>query len=260
MSISCSNNSGCIDKFGCPDDKTPDFIIRRHDTKPPFEVIVKDCDGPIDLKDTVLEASMWLKAKFKKDVAEDATYFALADNIGFEQSLVGDIIVVDFIRSAEQMLITGFDEKNHFIQVQRGYNGTPKNSYKRGQVIRIFRVLNGIGETEMTLMDIPQVDGTTEEDVLTESKLVYEWQPEDTCAPGCFWFEFKLLKMAAASGTPVAGMYFTSTPSVTPSFTSFTPDCSIGDGVQWVQRFPTEGEGFLVKIVDSPTSENLVGN
>jgi len=25
--------------------------------------------------------------------------------------------------------------------------------------------------------------------------LVYEWQPEDTCLPGCYWIEFKLLKM-----------------------------------------------------------------
>jgi hypothetical protein len=48
---------------------------------------------------------------------------------------------------------------------------------------------------EATYEDIQHVDGTTEKNVLTGSFLVYEWQPEDTCLPGCYWFEFKVLKM-----------------------------------------------------------------
>lgn len=261
MLNSCSNNN-CTDKFSCPDGKQADFVIKRHDTKPPFEIIVKDCDGPIDLTDTVLEVSMWFTAKLKKAITSSDAHFALADNKGFEQAIVGDIIVVDRVRAPEQMLITGFDEDNKFIQVQRGYNGTAIGSYKRGQSIRIFRVLNGVGETQMTLQDIPQVDGTTDEDVLTESRLIYEWQAEDTCVPGCFWFEFKLLKMIKSSPATMTSLFLTGgSPSVTPSFTSQTPEelgCSLGQGVEWSRKFPVEGEGFLVKIIDSPTSESLV--
>jgi hypothetical protein len=29
----------------------------------------------------------------------------------------------------------------------------------------------------------------------------------------------------------------------------------MGTGVEWVRRFPSDGEGFLIKIVDSPTME-----
>lgn len=259
--MACLSNSSCgnacLDNFGCPSGVNPDFVIRRHDTKPPLEIIVRDCDGAIDLTDTVLEVSMWAKAKLKQSVSKTDTYFALADNIGFSQALVDDIIVVNQIRNPEQMLITGFDEQNKFIRVQRGYNGSPISAYSKGQAIKIFRVLNGVGETEMTLMDVLQVDGTTEEDVLTESKLVYEWKATDTCVPGCFWFEFKLLKMAA----PTSMSMLSTAASITPSFSSFTPSesgCTLGVGVEWARRFPTESEGFLVKIVDSPTSELLV--
>jgi len=55
--------------------------------------------------------------------------------------------------------------------------------------------MNAPAETEMVFADEENVDGTTTENVLQESFLVYEWQPEDTCLPGCYWLEFKLLKM-----------------------------------------------------------------
>ena len=48
--------------------------------------------------------------------------------------------------------------------------------------------------------------------------------------------------------------------SITPSFTDpdLTPasfGCGLGEGVEWVRRFPVSGEGFLIQIVDSPTME-----
>jgi hypothetical protein len=48
--------------------------------------------------------------------------------------------------------------------------------------------------------------------------------------------------------------------SLIPSFTdeSLTPyyfGCILGEGVEWVRRFPIDGEGFLIKIEDSPTVE-----
>jgi hypothetical protein len=86
---------------------------------------------------------------------------------------------------------------------------------------------------------------------------VYEWLSADTCLPGCYWFEFKLLKMMD-SDMMMLGSNSISTPI---SFISYTPSqtgCGIGDGVQWVQRYPTNGDGLLIKIVDSPTAENVV--
>ena len=48
--------------------------------------------------------------------------------------------------------------------------------------------------------------------------------------------------------------------SIVPSFTdiNLTPadyGCILGEGVEWVRRFPMEGEGFLIKITNSFTSE-----
>ena len=345
-SSGCGSQSHCLDKFGCPKDRCPDFVIRRHDTKPPFKVAVNDCDGPLELSGLVIEVNMWALAKLKCKITEADEYFPLADNIGFEQIMVGDIIVMDRVRLPEYMLVTGFDECNGFVRVQRGYRGTTPSKWKKGQEMKIFRILNGVAQSESVFEDIQNVDGTTDEDVLTDALLVYEWQPEDTCLPGCYWLEFKILKMIDSvfflpGGSWVgeyhthddgffytgsvhtdssvrlsfnqitqsyllpditwtgevhihSGMYFTGSvhndgsvvltqnsvstddeisydeggiaqvnlinPSIVPSFTAqdLTPyhfGCILGEGVEWVRRFPTSGEGFLIKVENSPTVE-----
>jgi len=216
------------------------------------------------LTDTVVEVSMWAKGRFKRSVGQNDTYFQLADNIGFSQALVGDIIVVaGNPRTPEQMLVTGFDETNYYIRVTRGYNGSPQMAYKRGTAIKIFRFMNSIGSTEMTLTDVLQVDGTTEEDVLTKSEIIYEWAAQDTCLPGCYYLEFKLLKMLESSGTAglLPSMFLTNlTPSVLhfASVTSSDLGCELGLGVEWIRRFPANKDGYLIEIVDTHTSELLV--
>ena len=344
----CSSQSSCPDKFGCPTDGTcPDFSIRRHDTKPPLKISVEDCDGPFDLQGLVIEANMWAKARLKTAITDEDDCFRLADDIGFEQVMQGDIIVMDRVRMPEHMLVTGFDETNKLIRVQRGHRSTTPSAWKKGSAMRIFRVMNAPAEAELVYQDIQNVDGTTDEDVLTESLLVYEWQPEDVCLPGCYWFEFKVLKMidvvyflpggnwTGENHTHTDGHFYTGStqtdasvrlsydqvrdiyllpdtpwtgethvlstgqvltgtsqndgsvilnqtgvPSedtaeyddeslsilsaglsdVIPSFTdeSLTPyyfGCVLGEGVEWARRFPLQGEGFLVKIEMSPTTE-----
>jgi len=179
----------------CPPGIIPDFTIRRHDTKPAFKVSVSDCNGPIDLTGLVLEVNMWAKAKLKANVQITDTYFRLANDVGFNQAMVGDIIIMDRTRLPEQMLVTGFDETNMLIQVQRGYHGTTPSFWKKGTGLKIFRILNAPAVTEMILEDKEELDGHKEKDHLADSLLVYEWQPNDVCLPGCYWLEFKLLKM-----------------------------------------------------------------
>lgn len=259
VGIGCgSTSSGCPDTFGCPPGVCPDFTIKRHDTKPAFKVALEDCDGVFDLTDETLaaEVNIWAKAKLKSAITASDTYFALADNIGFEQAMVGDIIVMDRVRLPEHMLVTGFDETNKFIQVQRAYNGTQASAWKKGTAMRIFRVMNAPAEIETVLDDVLQVDGTTATDQLVESYLVFEWDSETTCLPGCYWLEFKLLKMIESDEENLSMLAVSVTPSFTPStYSSATFGCTLGAGVEWVRRFPSEGEGFLIKIVDSPTAE-----
>ncbi len=337
-----SCQSSCASKDGCPDGVCPDFIIRRHDTRPPLKVAVEDCDGPMDFRGLVIEANMWALAKLKADINELITYFRLADDIGFEQVMVGDIIVLDRVRLPERMLVIGFDETNKLIRVQRGYHGTTPSTWKKGTTLRIFRLLSAPAQSEMVFEDIENVDGTTDKNVLTASYLVYDWQPEDTCLPGCYWLEFKVLKMIDVvfylpgghwtgptfqdvdgyfwTGTTTSdgsvklsldqvtgfyliaqgpwsgefhlwsdGNYYTGTTqsdasvflnktgvpsaddipytsvsladvSIIPSFTdeTLTPyyfGCILGEGVEWVRRFPLNDEGFLIKISPSPTTE-----
>ena len=289
--MSCTTNKHCVSKRGCPDGRCPDFRIKQHDTQPPFEIFVKDDHLPIDLSNTVLEVSMWADAKFKGAVDVGDTYFQFADNIGFEQVMVGDILVVSGNpRTPEQMLITGFDEENYLVQVNRGYNGTQPYAYKRGTSVKIFRVLNSTGTTEMTYIDVERVEGGFDKDVLSQSKLIYNWQSQDTCLPGCYHFEFKLLTMQTVTpdtsdddddsisrshswnrsypgwsepgwreGTyPFA--YAPELSGITPSF--LTPSqselaCGAITGVQGVRRFPCSGT-YLIEIVESPTSEAVV--
>lgn len=234
----CGQPAGCPDNMGCPPGVCPDFQIKRHDTIPPFKVPVEDDAGPMDLTGLVLEANMWVCAKLKTAITEIDTTLQFADNKGFDQILVNDIIIPDRVRSTEQMRVIGFDEDLKIVEVERGYNGTTPSVWKKSTGLRVFRILNATAATEMIYEDISQVDGCVLQNQLVESLLIYEWNANDTCVPGCFWFEFKLMKMLVG-------------PIVIPSF---TPLCSSGIGVEWVRRFPVCGE-FLIKICNSPTAE-----
>jgi hypothetical protein len=190
----CGSNS-CVDKFGCPSDRCPDFVIRRHDTKPAFKVALADCDGPLDLEGLVVEVSMWAKGRLKTAITAEDEYFALKDDVGFEQVMVGDIILMDRVRLPEYMLVTGFDEENKLIQVDRGYRTSTPSKWKKGTAMRIFRIMDAPAQTEVVYEDIVRPDNVTEKDVLQSASVVYEWQVEDTCLPGCYWLEFKVMKM-----------------------------------------------------------------
>jgi hypothetical protein len=356
---SCSSGCGCPDKLGCPPGVCPDFVIRRHDTKPPFRIAVEECGETLPVEGLVLEMSMWAKAKLKKSITPSDTAIAFADAIGFEQAMAGDIIFMERVRGPEHMLVLGFDEDALTVNVQRGYNGTGAGTWKKGTPLRIMRIMNSPAETEQVFEDIQQIDGDIEKGVLTGSFFVYEWKSEDTCMPGCFYAEFKLIKMLGLSyylpgghwdgdfhedgngyfltGTapsdgavvlslvPEAlnkfllpknnwlgpthlwtdGNYYTGTQhdsasvflnntgvasnqdvaytpdnqlsviplldistisvsgisevSITPapgiSDVSVMPDCSLGTGIEWIRRFPKQGEGFLIQINDTPTAE-----
>jgi hypothetical protein len=186
---------GCLDKFGCPPGVCPDFTVRRHDTKPPLRIEVTDCGQPMDLANRVLEINMWAKSKLKASILATDTQIAFADGIGFEQLIVGDTIIMERVRGPEHMLVTGFDEDAKTILVMRGWNGTTASAWKKGSSLRIFRVLNSPAETEMVFEDVEEIEGTISRDVLRASYFIYEWKPQDTCLPGCYYLEFKLIKM-----------------------------------------------------------------
>lgn len=194
--MSCHDNHNYVPREGCDQcpDHCPDFVIGRYSNHPPFKVSVSDCDGPFDLKDLVLEASMWANGRLKKTICPIDTYFSLADNIGYEQMMVGDIIQMDRPRLPEKMLVIGFDEERSLVEVQRGYQGTTAQTWKRGAKLRIMKFIGASAQTEMIYQDVIQVDGNKKREH-TESFLVYNWNPNDTCLAGCYYLEFKLIKM-----------------------------------------------------------------
>lgn len=172
---------------------------------------------------------MWMRGKMARAMAADDTVLHLAGNIGYNQIAVGDMLLVDRPRSAEQMLVVGFDESAMTVTIERGYNETTPAAYKRGTAFRGFRTLNAVGSTEMVRQDIVRVDGTTDEQVLTESSIIYEWSQSDTAMPGCFLLELKIIKLDDEGAA------------------------------EWVKRYPDDGrEGYLIKIVDSPTADDVV--
>jgi len=252
-------NPVCPAKDGCPPGVCPDALLKRHDTRPSFKVLMETCDGVMDLTDEslVVEVSLWSRAKLKTTIAADATYFQLADHIGFEQILVGDIIILDRVRLPEHMLVTGFDEANHLVQVQRGYNGTTASVWKKGTVLRIFREMGATAGIESIVGDVVDETGATLTDQLLETYLTYDWAAKDTCTPGCYWLEFKLLKMVVEEeDVSILSTDEISNISFVGEGLSYTDyGCLLGEGVEWVRRFPSNGEGFLIKVVDSATAE-----
>lgn len=230
----CATANNCDNKCLCPD-----FQIKRGDTKPPFKVSITDDGEPMDFTGLVIEANMWVNAKLKTNITELDTTIALADNVGFNEILPNDIIVMNRARSPEHMRIIGFDETQKLIFVERGFNNTMPSAWKKGSVMQIFRIMNGSAQAEMIYEDIQQVDGTTLCNQLVSSFLVYEWTINDTCVAGCFFFEFKVLKMSSIVEVP-----------------SVTPLCFAGVGVEWTRRFPV-CDSFTIKVCDSPTGETF---
>jgi hypothetical protein len=255
----CLPSNACPDTFGCPPGVCPDFEIKRYDTNPPFILSVTDCNGPLDLTDCVVEVSMWAKARLKTDITTSTTTLAFADSVGFEQLLTGDVIVMSRKRSPETMLVTGFDEVNKFVNVQRGYNGSTVNSYTKGSHLSVFRVLNSLGDVNMVRQNIEQIDGTIKNDILVDSQLLYNWRPQDTCLPGCYWLEWKLLKIQRNLITPTAIVdsliveVLGKANAISLIFpTVAQPQCQLSGEVEWIRRFPVGSGGYLIHIVDTP--------
>jgi hypothetical protein len=246
----CGCSAGCPDLFGCPPDMCPDFTIKRHNTQPAFRVAVQDCDGALDLSDPnlVLEVNMWANAKLKRAILTTDTLLTFADNIGFQQCMVGDIIVAKRVRGPEFMLVTGFDEVNYTVSVTRGHNGTTPTAWPKGTELKIFRVISSPAMIALSYGNVTEEDGSVSSNQLLASYLQYNWQPNDTCLPGCYWLEFKLLSMSPPGGS--GGL-----PTPPPEFYDPAAPCNMGDGVVWVRRFPETSDGFLISIPDSLTAE-----
>jgi hypothetical protein len=220
MSCTNTNSTGCPDEFGCLDNVCPDFLIRRHDSKPDYRILMEDCNGPMDLTDLVLEATMWANSKLKSGISNSDNAISLADGIGFNQVSVGDLIVADRPRGSERMIVTSFDEDNRIIYVNRAQDGTTAQNWKKGTPLKIIKFMNAPAKTEMIYEDVLELDGTVKDNVLQESYFVYEWSTSDTSLPGCYYLEFKLIKID-----------------------------------EWIRRFPNDKEGFLIKITDTFTIE-----
>lgn len=224
IGIGCGNNqqSNCSSS-NCTG--PADFCIKRHDTKPDLKILMEDCDGVVDLTDDslVLEASMWSSAKIKVALDVDDTTISFADNIGFDQISVGDIIIMDQIRNPEHMLITAINESLKNFTVQRSYNGTVAQAWRKGSSLKFFKFMDSPASIESVFGDVMNTDGTTTNQLL-ETYLVYNWSEESTSLPGCYFLEFKLMKISEDSGE-----------------------------IEWTKRFPATSQGFIINIVDTPT-------
>jgi len=246
----CEFTNNCIPNEGLCSDLgiCYDFIIKRHDGMPEFKLEVTDCDEPIDLNDLVDEASMWSNSRLRYNLTEYQTVIQFADNIGFDQILINTIIQAGIGRNFERMKVIGFDEIKKEIYVERGYKSTTPFPWKKGTNLKLLRFLSMPAITELTFEDITNIDGSISKNQLTHSYLIYKWRPEDTCLAGCFYFEFKILKMVelGLSLSPVPSYPF---PSI--SYSS----CDWGANVEWTRRFPNDKDGFIIQVYNSPTGE-----
>jgi hypothetical protein len=226
LGIGCSNSNNCLDaQTGCPDGVAPDFCLKRNDTTPPFKINLEDCDGVVDLTENyALQVSMWISSKLKKSINSTETTISFADNIGFDQVKQNNILIMNRARNPEKMQIISFNENEKTIVVTRGYDNTTPQSWAKGSSFRVFRLSEEDAEIESVFESVEKEDGTILEDQLSATFLSFSWTEDSTSLPGCYWLEFKL--------------------------TELNEDLS---EVLSVRRFPSSGEGFLVKVNDSAT-------
>lgn len=225
IGVGCGGSgNGCGGSGGCAE--TPDFCIKRHDTRPAFRVAVSDCDGALDLTDEnlVLEASMWFETKLKAAIDQSVNVISFADNIGFNQILVGDLIVADTARNPEKMTVSSIDELAKTITVERGQGGSIARPLRRGSSLNVFRFVDLTAGIESVFGDVTQLDGTVTEELL-DTFLVFNWSGNQTSLPGCYLMEFKLMR-------------------IDPQTTD----------IEWTKRFPLGSAGFVINVVDSATS------
>lgn len=241
--LSASNN--CCDSSI---DGNPDFIIKQHSTYPSLRIEVTDCNGePYDLKDLVVEASMWTNAKLKTAITISDDLIKFADNIGYDSVGPNSVLHVSSGRDFERMTIVGFDDVNKVIQVNRGACDTAIRPWAKGTPVKILRFFNVPASSEMVYYNRENLDGTISYDILQKSFLIYDWQPQDVCFIGKYYFEFKVIKMALTvtddtniSIVPVSNINY---------------HCDLGYGVEWARRFPNDKDGFIIEIKASPTAE-----
>jgi hypothetical protein len=220
--VGCNRvGGGCYGK-GC--DSPPDFCIKRGDSKPTFRVLVEDCDGAVDLTDEnlVLEASMWFRTKLKHVLNASSSELSFADNVGFDQIAVGDVILTDRPRNPEKMLVLSINESAKTLGVERAYDSTTAETWAKGTSLRVFRFQDEPAEIQSFFEDIEGLDGNSSEE-LTDTFMVFNWNSSHTSLPGCYWLEFKLIMME-------------------------------GSSIAWTKKTPLSREGFLINIADSPSA------
>lgn len=198
---SCEDS--CSPSDSCPIGVNPDFVIKRFDTNPALRVELADCDGPMDVSDPDLavEVNMWTKSKLKKNITNSDTTLQFADNIAFDQILIGDTIYIDHARSPEYMQISGINEDTKVITVSRGVNSSAPMSWKKGTSVYIYRIISGIGSIETVSQDVISITGSIDKNQLVGSNLIYNWSKNDTLTAGCYWLEFKLMKTIPQNST-----------------------------------------------------------
>jgi len=181
--------------MACADSKY-DFIIKRNSTQPSLRLKVFDCDwSPIDLSKFEITASMWANAKLKKDISDSDFEILLADNVGLNTVIPGDVILLK--SSADHELVQVASIVDNAIMVTRGYFETTAVSWKKGTSIKIIKIMNSSATYDLVREDVIKLDGTKELNVLVESYLVYNWFVDDTRVPGEYYLEFKVIERNA---------------------------------------------------------------
>lgn len=221
----CGELSSCTDQYNCHSG-VADFCMKRYDTAPSLKISVENYDECLDFSQDnyELKVNIWLKCKLKKSITATDTQLQLADNIGFDQIVENNVLIMNRSRNPEKMLVVGFDENEKKITVQRGYDSTTPQSWDKGNSITAFRIMDADAEIALILEDVTKEDGTIVKDEVVDTLFIYNWSEESTSLPGCYFLEFKLIEYEVGTLNVVS-----------------------------TRKIPVQNEGLLIKIIDSPT-------
>jgi hypothetical protein len=197
--INPSKQTYCETMCPCnPGGSGPFFELRRNDTCPAMEIVVKGKNGePVDLTGWTAEATMFLIRSVYVDVEDDADTIQLESVAGIR---AGDVLRVESEEDErEKLLVTDVDRDGDVLTVTRGHDSTTAAAIPADTAVYDVLVDDIPVEIELETLDEQQASyyqvsvGDVEEDeTIVSSKLVVRWRASDTSRPGDFLVQVEM--------------------------------------------------------------------
>lgn len=193
-----SNQSFCETLCSCEAGGADAFRLRRHDTCPAMEIVVRGKNNePVDLTDWTATATLFYIRRIYSPAADDDTLLYLDATKSVN---IGDVIRAETPDAPrELMLVSAVDREADTITVTRGHDSTTPVALPDEQVLVGLKATDIPVEIVLETLEAQQASyyqveaGTPSDDpVIVSSKLLVKWRSSDTLHAGDYYVQVEL--------------------------------------------------------------------